>query len=478
MRRASWTVLLWGFFAACSGTLESPPGGGSGGAGGGSGGVGGGSGGSGGGSGGSGGGSGGSGGGGGTVDTSVHIPTTACRPVDIMPLADLQQVAARIAHVGDADLKALLESCDTMWYDHRSIIPGYQDSFGDNVELPIGFRPNSIDAQMIDLAVPGGHAELFQDKGTFNFPFGRPAGVAASDLYAVDFFRLPRGSDNRILPVVYWFREPNGYTHRYEWMFPKDTIVGELLFIVAADGQWYPFEIRTRKRLINDWTVNVYRPFPTAESLASALDTKRQSNPSWASAADITALINNLRDASTVQSASISATHFQRSFPSLNGATDVVPGVADDTVIQQLLMETPFVSARGSYWKRSGSLTAWAATTTSFSIVPKNYNATFLDMSDQACGTCHHDASRPFNDYYPEVEAYGELWGGDEIFTWHPFEKSYFVDDNGDVQNFNYDNRHFRTDFTAANIIKQYDMQTDSSAIYQQIMREWTNFAY
>jgi hypothetical protein len=280
------------------------------------------------------------------------------------------------------------------------------------------------------------------------------------------------------LPVVYWFREPNGYTHRYEWMFPKDTIVGELLFIVAADGQWYPFEIRTRKRLIDDWTVDVYRPFPTAESFAQALEAKRQTNPAWASAADVTALITSLRDMTTLQSGQLQATHFTQMFQTMSGAKDVVPGISDDTLIQQLLMETPFVSARGSYWKRNGSLTAWAATTTSFSIVPKNYNATFLDMSDQACGACHHNAGRPFKDSYPDVIAYGELWGGDEIFTWHPFETRDFVDSSGEVVGFNNDQRHMRQDFTSAQVLKQYDPQTDSAQIYRQIMRDWTNYAY
>src|SRR5262249_22259125 len=143
-----------------------------------------------------------------------------------------------------------------------------------------------------------------------------------------------------------------------------------------------------------------------------------------------------------------------------------------------LLMETPFHSAQGSYWKRNGSLTAWAATTTSFSIVPKNFNAGFLDMTDQMCSTCHRDAGRPFKDYYPEVIAYGDLWGGDEIFTWHPFDCTLFVDANGDVVNFNNDNRRMRPDFVSAQVIAPYDPQRHPQAIYRQIMREWTNYAY
>jgi hypothetical protein len=45
--------------------------------------------------------------------------------------------------IGDPDLAEVIESPDTMWYDRYSVIPGYQDSFGDNSSTPIGFRPNS-----------------------------------------------------------------------------------------------------------------------------------------------------------------------------------------------------------------------------------------------------------------------------------------------------------------------------------------------
>src|SRR5687768_15889400 len=77
--------------------------------------------------------SGGDGGGGGSdssvpEDVTLDIPLDPVRPVDIMPLDRLTMVVGRMPKVGDAWLKDVLESPDTMWYDRYSIIPGYQDS--------------------------------------------------------------------------------------------------------------------------------------------------------------------------------------------------------------------------------------------------------------------------------------------------------------------------------------------------------------
>src|SRR5262249_43527383 len=83
----------------------------------------------------------------------VAIPTTG-RSLDLMPPDRLALLASRAPCVPPGALRDVLESTRTLWYDKKSLIPGYQDSFGDNVETPIGFRPNTIDPELINLAVP------------------------------------------------------------------------------------------------------------------------------------------------------------------------------------------------------------------------------------------------------------------------------------------------------------------------------------
>lgn len=411
-------------------------------------------------------------------DRNVQIPLGADRPLDIMSADRLASVAARMPCVTDPYLRGILESADTMWYDKHSIVPGYQDSFGDNVIAPIGMRPNTIRSSLIDTAVPGGHSWIFVDRGVFHFPFGRPAGATENDAAVVDFWQLPRSGDD-LLPVVWWMRQPSNLTHRIEWLFPVGTIFGEMLFIVGDDGQWYPFEIRTRTRVVDGWDVDLYRPFPSATDLADALEDKRADNGAWASSDDITALIAHLRDDETLAPAQLGATHFDGSFPTISGAEDELPGLSDPGIVRELLFEQPFRSARDRAWKSSGQLISYAPTTSSSSsIVPRGYNAGFLDVSEDTCDRCHKDAGRPFRDYYPDIIAYGELWGGDETFSWHPFETSAFVASDGSVVDFNYDNRELRDDFVGAGLLVPYDDTAHPDSLYRQIQRSWTNFAY
>ncbi len=411
------------------------------------------------------------------IDPVVHVPLDGSRPVEIMSPERLALVAARMPRVADPWLKGILESTDTMWYDRLSIVPGYQDSFGDNVIAPIGMRPNSIASTMIDTAVPGGHAQLFKSRGLFHFPFGRGIGDRADNL-VVDFWHVPR-KDGAILPVVWWRRDPNAYTHRTEWMFPRGTVTGEILFEVTADGTWFPFEIRVRVRELTGWTIDVFRPFPRAADLADALEARRTDEPSWATDPDITALIAHARAPDTLQPAQLRASHFASAFPTIDGARDVLPALADPSILQALLLEVPYRSTRGQVWKEQGALIAHAATTAaSFHVVPRDYDGGFLAVDDDTCTTCHRDAGRPFKDWYDNVLAYGELWGNDEVFSWHPFENATFVNGNGDVVDFNYDNRTFRADFTPAGVLAPYQPSVHGGVDYQRLVESWTDFAY
>jgi hypothetical protein len=380
-----------------------------------------------------------------------------------------------MACIADQGLRDILESSDTVLYDKSGIIPGYQDSFGDNVVAPIGMRPNTIRANLIDLAVPGGHAQIFKSKGTFHFPFGNPVGSPASSMAVVNFWHMP-SEGGVLLPVVWWQRDPNELTHRVEWIFPKGTVLGELMFQVDSAGTWHPFEIRTRTRELEEWVVDAYRPFPRASDFADALEAAPGTDT-----LDYQALVSHLRDESTLEPTTLSATHFVSAFPDRPGAKDTLPAVVDDQPIRDLLREAPFRSAREIAWKENGDLRAYAATTaasSSLSIVPPDYNAGSFKVTEEACGLCHKDAGRPLSNWYPNILAYGELWGGDESFTWHPFTASRFVNAAGEVQNFNYDNREIRPDFVSAGTVAPYDSAIHSDAIYQQIAREWTNFEY
>lgn len=409
--------------------------------------------------------------------TPVAIPL-AGRLLDLMPAARLAEIASRAPCVAPGALREALESPQTLWYDRRSLTPGYQDSFGDNVQTPIGFRPNTIDPGLINLAVPGGHGQIFQALGVFHFPFGTPLGPV-DVVRVVDFWRPAYATANAPLPVVHWRRDPNGYTHRVEWMFPAGTVFGEALFL-DEDGTLYPFEIRTRTRTTTGWINDIYRPFARATDLADAIEARRGDDPAWASSPQLDALVAQLRDPALAPF-DVTATHFPGAFPARAAGIDVLPALTggDAALVHQLMMTTPFRSVRGIAWKTDGSRIAHAPGAAGRgSIVPAGYNGAAVEVSEASCDVCHRDAGRPFETWYDNILAYGELWGNDEIFTWHPFTLAKFVNANGEVVNFNYDNREIRADLTAAGLVAPYAPASHSPDVYKRIVRDWTDFAY
>jgi len=260
--------------------------------------------------------------------------------------------------------------------------------------------------------------------------------------------------------------------------FPAGTVFGEILFINDG-GELWPFEIRTRTRHIDSWTSNVFRPFPTAGEFAAALERVRATRAEWMRSSEITSLIEHARDPATLRSASLSERNFPGTFETIDGAEDELPALSDDSILRELLMNTPFQSSRGAVWKESGDLRTYAPTTSAgFQIVPRGYTGGFLSVDDETCQRCHRDAARPFRDWYPDIILYGELWGGDDTFTWHPFVTERFVDvGSGRVRDFNGDNREIRPDWLAAGIIERRS-GSHSDTVYRAVPADWKDYRY
>lgn len=384
----------------------------------------------------------------------------------------LEKFTRLLPQTESSELNQILKSSRTIWYDRNSLTPGYQDSWGDNVVGPVGMRPNTIRAGLIDLAVPGGHRQIFEKKGTFNFPFGTTAGLHKSTNVHVLTFWSPPFSEGKVLPVAYW--QVKGYLkHRYRWVFPKGTMFGEVLY-VTSDNLWRVFEIRTRKRYSDSWATNVWRPFPSAKSLHKAVLETRKNKAEWVSNKKIDGLIKHLQDSSTFTSETLESSYYAKSWEPVKGYLDYLPDVDQPDFIADLLAKTVFKSSEGEVWKRVGEKEVCAASSkTGFSIVPNQYLAGLIPANDVSCSRCHNNAGRPFEHFYPDLVAYGEIWGEDEIFSWHPFQTDNFVNSSGAVQNFNYDNRVIRTDFLKAGLVEPYDANRHPETLYKQLPSAW-----
>jgi hypothetical protein len=384
--------------------------------------------------------------------------------VEMLSQQRLTEIRNSIPALFDARMHAIMHSPQTMWYDETAIVPGYQDSMGS----PVGMRPNTIESILINLAVPGGWETLFARRGRFNFPFGTGGADRSPNLVKINFWSVPRDGSN-VLPVVYWRL---GFS-RWRWLFPKGTIIGEVLMVRLSNGSTPVFEVRTRERTLAGWANSIFRPYLTSSSLARSIKSHR---PEWASSAKLSAAVNHLENSGTLTPQSLRTQHYAGSFTEQAGYLDVIPSLGDAGLVDELLRPSVFMPVRSDVaWKMDGGKISFAASSASGdSIVPSSYDGGLLAVDDISCRRCHDQAGRQIGDFHDEMVLYGELWGEDETFSWHPFENSQFVDAQGNVRNFNDDNRRLRSDFAAAGLVVQFDRSKHPESIYRELPRSWT----
>jgi hypothetical protein len=383
-------------------------------------------------------------------------PPAAPQIVDGTTLATYKAALPKVAW---PELQTMLESPSTLWFDKATMIPSYQDSVGDNAQTPIGARANSQGRAVI--VEPG--KRLFSDDGkTWAFPFAHTAGTdQSSNVFVVDFLFLP-AKDDKLLPVVY--RVVNDPTargglglHKWTWTYPKGATLGEVIFVRDASGGLYPVELRTRTRYLDGWAVNAYRPFPTAKSFVAAIKQKRLQ---WQSNASLKRVVDQLESQAALEARSLTSPGFNNVF-SVTGSLDVLPDLGDEALVKDLLKTTTFVSAYGTTWRATGGSKTFAPSTKAkFSIVPQDYEAGLLAVDEKTCTQCHKEAGRAIEDFEPQAVLYGDIWGEDQIFSFHPYDQSRYA-------NFNTENRAVRPAFASAGVVERYDATKHSAAVYR-----------
>jgi hypothetical protein len=321
-----------------------------------------------------------------------------------------------LPEVDEPEISAILKSSDTMWYDEASMIFLYQDS----IESVVGGRANCVGRSVGEnppAPEVGKLKNFFGPDYRFVFPFRKAAGTDNVTNEAVINFWAPPKVNGKTLPVKYWRAGSRGHWY---WTFPFGTVFGEILFEKADNGSYYVFEIRTRKRYRDGWSVNLFRPFATAEDLASAIIQRR---PDWQQDANLMQVVNHLRNPATLTPYTLASKGFASVFQAIQGALDIVPDIADKSLVRDLLTTTKFISMEGKVWKKNGALETYAPSSAGeFSIVPKGYEAGMLAVNEVSCTRCHTETSRKIAHFDFDTQLYGEIWGEDRIFTWHPFD--------------------------------------------------------
>jgi hypothetical protein len=287
----------------------------------------------------------------------------------------------------------------------------------------------------------------------------------ATNAQTVDFLLLPKDATGRAAPIPIWTTEPDANHLAWNWEYPNGTIVGEVIFIV--DGQsLLPTEVRMRKRYASGWATNAFRPFPEAASLSSAIRAKR---PNFASNPALAAVVAQLDGGGALTPTRLAVDGpFQGLFDQ-SGALDVLPDFGDPALVRELLTTTPFASAYGSTWRAAGGLTAFAASTASdLSIVPKNAAHGLLEVNEASCTRCHKNGGEPLEKYYFPLSLYGEIWGKDGIFTFHPFDESFYGQLDLDQGGGPVDNRHMNPALQQMGFIEVFDAARHTGPFYDR----------
>lgn len=398
-----------------------------------------------------------------TFSCKQHIATQLLDNSDPIPqllsATDLNTYQRALPKFAYGKLNDILRSKDTLWYDKKVMIPTYQDSVGHGQNAPIGIRKNSEGARLI---IPEGRPLFTNDGQAWSFPFTKTAGTDRStNLKVANFMHLPNEQGKR-LPVVYWVidqpRSRGGLgLLQWQWMFPKGTVFGELLYVTSPQGELYLTELRTRERHLTGWATNIFRPFANARQLASAIEKRR---PQYANLPQLQRVIQALRGSEPLTPFQSPSTAFKGTF-SQSGFVHELPDFGDEPLVKELLRESTFVSVYEEPWKRVGNQRTFAATTKSeFSVVPNHNFTGILEVNEQSCSRCHTDAQRPVMDFVPNAILYGDIWGSDQIFSFHLFNQDrYNLDGN--------ENRSLRPAFIESGMVQAYDQSIHQDHNYR-----------
>lgn len=390
------------------------------------------------------------------------LPGTSQTPssaaiTQVLSGATLAAYKAALPNVAWPRLSEILKSPSTLFWDKAAIPPAYQDTVGDGAGLPLGARFNNAGKGLI---VPEGK-KLFSDDGkTWSFPFGHTAGADDSaNAVIVDFMSLPVSADGAMMPITY--KIETGSTgglpiKRWNWSFPKGTIVGEI--IMVRDGaSLLTTEIRVRERFSDTWATNSFRPFPTAKIMSAAI---KQRRPSWQSSSELSSLVAALENTASLQSKRVGSPAFSE-LVSLDGFIDApLPSANDDDLVRDLLKSTTFVGAYGTAWKQNGTQRSFGITgpaSGSLSVVPSSFEAGLLEVRETTCEKCHNQGGYFIGDLVDQAVLYGDIWGVDRIFSFHPFDPAR-IDASGN------ENRSVRSELTS--IVVPYDASKHPSSTY------------
>ena len=388
------------------------------------------------------------------VSGSVVAEEEDTKPFQLMSESREVEFREQLPKVDDEWVQGILDDPALILYSAVEMPPAYQDwSSG-----LTGIHSPSYNVSA-NRREPVGNANV-------EFPWGAPGGTHRTQKVSkFNFLWLPPDDAGKQRPIV-WYRKvlPGSSQSGYGWTFPVGTVVGEVLRMQSPEGQNYTFELRIRIREYGEWSVDVFRPFPSSDALADRVKELRRD---WSNNEPLVELIHYLetpRDLPVLTLAD--KTHTRVTFDETMGV-DSLPPVGDDRLVADLLTKTVFKSSLGTTWV-TGSNQAHTVTPTTeakFHIVPAQYDAGFIEVDRVSCMRCHDTVNEHVNEFAFSRDWYGRVRGSDGIFSIHPFDPSCISYNGIGIKT------RLNDQLVTAGLLEEFDRSIHGNQIYQMLFQ-------
>jgi hypothetical protein len=387
----------------------------------------------------------------GEIESDTNETSDTVKAVRLMSEERGERFRRLLPKVEDAAIQQVLDDPQLILYTQAEMPPAYQDWGG-------GLR--GVHSPQYNISA--NRSEPFGN-GNREFPWSAPAGThRTTNVDSFRFLWLPRDGEGKLRPIVWLHRPLTGDSRAgYSWLYPVGTIFGEVLMVRSPDEHDYTFELRLRIRDVGGWSVNAFRPFPTAADLAQRI---KQLRPAWQDNAELAALVEHLQQPIELETRTLSDRQTARTVFSQSMGIDVLPPVGDDTLVIELLTKTTFQTALHTTWRdgTNGTRTCAPTTDAPFHVVPASFDAGFIEVESTSCMRCHETVNQHVSRFSPGRDWYGRIRGSDGIFSFHPFQPS-SISYNGYERTV-----QMRQELIDASVLARFDAEIHPQEIYHR----------
>jgi hypothetical protein len=348
--------------------------------------------------------------------------------VSVMDSEQESKYRSLLPHTTSDKLNALFQDPNLIFMDKEHMVPGYQDP-----STPVtGERSTEAGFKGAGFATDSpftnkkGHLKLWSSG------FGLENSPNAKSFHFIQLPRNEDGSLKRIKVSSTLTPVPDGGT-LYDWEFPVGTVSGEVTLGTDSNGQHHVLQVRlrTKDQKEGPWAADIYKPYPTRESLTDKLALIAKGDSTLAAEAE--KVLRGLNKPPRLRAISLGMNDYEKGDLNSHGGTETLPEMSEALTFG--LLREPFKSSLGTEWAKDKTVSAFAPDSQQpFSIVSTGNDEGAVRVDRQNCSKCHKDANKPYRTfytqqhpkYYSSIVAYANTPGSDQQLRFNPFDQTLF----------------------------------------------------